>query len=183
MAEKNEDQVPIVSSFNEPQDGNEASQASNELQTQDIISVLQNAGKNPSSSNLTKAIFSLTMMSSGPLPPPTMLAEYERAIPGLGQKIVGWTEQQREHRQSPERLRIDGSERRMNRGQIIAASVALFGLALAASVGMWGISSVGITIAIVSVGGPTAAVALARYSGRATAKPTDEKSSSGSKQK
>jgi hypothetical protein len=56
-------------------------------------------------------------------------------------------------------------DNRFDRGQWIAASVALGGLALASIVGIIGNPWVAGVIAIVAVGGPTAAVAMAVNSG------------------
>jgi uncharacterized membrane protein len=112
------------------------------------------------------------MMFSGslPLPPPSVLAEYNAAYPGLVDKIVEWTEIQRQHRQALERQTAEGSERPMNRGQLIAATVAIWGLTLAAAVGIFGNPYVATVIAIVAIGGPTAALLLARNTGVAHAK-------------
>jgi uncharacterized membrane protein len=104
------------------------------------------------------------MMASGslPLPPPAVLSDYNEAFPGLVEKIVDWTEEQRQHRMRLENQVTAGTENRMNRGQLIAASVAIIGLGLAALVGIVGNPYVAMVIAVVSIGGPTAAVYLAR---------------------
>jgi uncharacterized membrane protein len=104
------------------------------------------------------------MVATGslPVPPASILTEYEQAFPGLGTKIVSWTEEQRKHRQSLEKQRTDGAERRMNRGQLIAAFVAIWGITLAAVVGIFGSLYVGIALAVVSIGGPTAAIWIAK---------------------
>lgn len=92
-----------------------------------------------------------------------VIAEYNSAFPGLVEKIVAWTEEQRQHRMKLERMRTEGSEARFNRGQWIAGTVALGGLVLASIVSVVGNPWVAAVIAIVAVGGPTAAVAFARY--------------------
>jgi uncharacterized membrane protein len=131
-----------------------------------LDTVLRTAGINPTP-EVTKAIEISLMMFRGslPLPPPPILSEYEKAFPGLTNKIIGWTEEQRTHRQALERQRTDGAERRMDRGQYIAAGVALWGLTMAALAGVWS-APVGIVIAIVAIGGPTAAIWLARNGGQ-----------------
>jgi uncharacterized membrane protein len=115
--------------------------------------------------NVSKAIEISLLMFSGslPLPPPTVMAEYNNAFPGLVEKIVSWTEEQRQHRMRLERMRTEGSEARFDRGQWIAGAVALGGLALASMVSIVGNPWVAAVIAIVAVGGPTAAIAIARY--------------------
>jgi uncharacterized membrane protein len=70
----------------------------------------------------------MTLSGSLPLPPPVVLQEYNSAFPGLVQQIVAWTEEQRQHRMALERLRTQSSERKLNRAQWIAATVALGGL-------------------------------------------------------
>jgi hypothetical protein len=93
-----------------------------------------------------------------------MLAEYRDVIPDLPERIVYWTETQAEHRRSLERARADGAEARMNRGQWGALIVAMVGIAASAIVGMFGNPFVASILAVVSVGGPTAAVVLASNS-------------------
>jgi uncharacterized membrane protein len=104
------------------------------------------------------------MMARGslPLPPPALLSDYNKVVPGLVEKIVQWTGEQREHRMKLETLVTTGAESRMNRGQLIASGVAIVGLILAALEGIVGNPYVATVIAIVCVGGPTAAVYLAR---------------------
>jgi len=55
----------------------------------------------------------------------------------------------------------EGAERRANRGQFIMAFIAVFGLSLSAYVGLKGNWIVGSVLAVVSIGGPTAATAIA----------------------
>jgi hypothetical protein len=69
-----------------------------------LDTVLRKAGIDPTP-DVTKAIEISLMMFRGslPLPPPPILAEYEKTFPGLTEKIIHWTEEQRTHRQSLER--------------------------------------------------------------------------------
>jgi uncharacterized membrane protein len=156
------------------------------LHPQEVIppgldSVLRTAGIDPTP-ELTKAIEISLMMFSGslPLPPPPILAEYEKAFPGLVLKIIKWTEEQRSHRQALERQRTSGSENRMDRGQYIAGAVAIWGLTMAAVAGIWS-TFVGVVIAIVAIGGPTAAIWLARTTKPSPSPP--KMSSRGNQQK
>jgi uncharacterized membrane protein len=129
-----------------------------------LDSVLRTAGVDTADPNVTKTIEIMLFRGQLPLPPPPILAEYEKHFPGLCDKLVGWTEAQRTHRQALERQRTDGQETRMNRGQFIAGGVALWGLTMAVIAGVWS-PAVGVVIAIVSIGGPTAAIWLARNTG------------------
>lgn len=127
---------------------------------------LRTAGVNLQDPDVTKTLeISLKMMmarSSLPLPPPAVLSDYNKEFPGLVDKIVLWTEEQRQHRMILENQVTTRAENRMDRGQLIAAGVAVIGLCLAALVGIVGNPYVAAAIGVVSTGGPTAAVYLAR---------------------
>jgi uncharacterized membrane protein len=128
-----------------------------------LESVLRNVGVDPTDPNISKALeVSLTMMFSGSLPlaPPAILKEYGNIRPELIDKLVQWTEQQSAHRREMEKMRTEGSEKRMYRAQWIGAAVALGGLSLAAYVAHYS-EAAAIAIALVAVGGPTAAIWLA----------------------
>jgi uncharacterized membrane protein len=129
-----------------------------------LDSALRTAGVDPQDPDVFRAVeLSLRLFRGNlPIPPPVILEEYRQVSPALLDKILDWTEKQAEHRRSLELAQVTGSERRLNRGQFIAASVALGGLVLAAGVAVFGNPWAASVIAIVSVGGPTAAVALAR---------------------
>lgn len=105
-----------------------------ELVPATLDNVLEAAGvdlKNPEVSRALEISMSfMVARGSLPLPPPELLAQYEKEFPGLGRKLIEWTEQQRDHRQQLERNQVEGAEKRMNRGQLIAAAVALVGLGL-----------------------------------------------------
>lgn len=69
---------------------------------------------------------------SGPLPPPALLAEYDRVVPGLAGRIAGWTEEESEHRRRAEmevlamqREIVQGGLRHRSRGQIFGLIVVL----------------------------------------------------------
>jgi uncharacterized membrane protein len=113
------------------------------------------------------------MMYSGslPLPPPPVLSAYDEAFPGLVEKLISWTEEQRNHRFKLERAHAERSETRLDRGQWIAGIVAIGGLVLASIVGVVGSSSAATVIAIVAVGGPTAAIAIASRQRQDTSAP------------
>jgi uncharacterized membrane protein len=149
-----------------------------ELSRQEIVpaaleSVLRNVGVDPRDPNVSKALeISLTMMFSGSLPlaPPPILSEYGKIRPELIDKLVQWTEQQARHRREMERLRTEGSEKRMFRAQWIGAAVALGGLILSAIVAQYS-TAAAIAIALVCVGGPTAAIWLAHNMRRPSPPP------------
>jgi hypothetical protein len=132
----------------------------------ELESVLRKFGVDVRDVNASKvlAAVSLTKMVSGALPfvPPAILQEYKNVSPELVGKLVEWTETQAKHRRDLETLSANRSENRLDRGQWIAGAVALGGLSLAAVVGIIGNPYVAAIIAIFAIGGPTAAILLAR---------------------
>ncbi len=64
----------------------------------------------------------------GPIPPPAMLAEFEKISPGLADRIVKMAENQAEHRQEIEKIVIKGDNRRANWGQFFAFILGLIGI-------------------------------------------------------
>jgi uncharacterized membrane protein len=134
-----------------------------------LDTALRASGLNPEDPTVTKTvkISSALLIASGslPLPPAPILAEYEEVFPGLVERIIGWTEEQRKHRQGLEQIRTDRSEARKDRGQTYTFQAACLGLLAAAAVGIFGNPYVGAVLAIVAIGGPTAATLLAGNSG------------------
>jgi uncharacterized membrane protein len=104
---------------------------------------------------------------SGPFPPPELLAEFDRVLPGSARRLLDWTERQIDHRQRLESEQVAGSERRMDRGQIFGFGVALVALIAAVVIATlgptsWHTSLCAIGVALIGVGGPAAARMLAR---------------------
>jgi uncharacterized membrane protein len=131
--------------------------------------ILRNAGVDPDDPQVARTLEVVSINAtlargSLPLPPPALMREYADVMPGLPEKLIEWTETQAAHRRDLENQRVWSAEARMNRGQIGALIVSCFGIAVAGIVGVWGSPWVGATIAIVAVGGPTAAVLIARGS-------------------
>ncbi len=100
-----------------------------------------------------------------------MFSEYERSFPGIGQEIIGWIKGEQAHRHQLEAEAMRGNERRMDRGQRSGLVVATMGIAASAAVGLFGNPWVAGVIAVVTVGGPPAALALAKMLGRQRAPP------------
>lgn len=156
---------PDSTSGAKPKPAESFSEGSAENLPPGLKSALRTAGIDPTNPEIFRAVeISLTMMISGALPiaPPQILNEYKSVDPTLVPKLIDWTEQQSKHRRDIEALRANRSEARLDRGQWIGAAVALGGLALATFVGIFGNPWVASIIAIVAVGGPTAAIYLAR---------------------
>jgi uncharacterized membrane protein len=122
---------------------------------------LRDIGVDPNDPRFRFAVLIGTAFA-GPIPPPSMLLEYRAVHPDLPEKIIQWSEIQRDHRVAMEKKAADGAESRMNRGQIFAFCIACLGFCLSAVAGIAGSPIVGSVFAIVSIGGPTAAFVLAR---------------------
>ena len=128
-----------------------------------LDTVLRKRGLNPEDPHVKTAI-EVSMMAwrgSMPFPPPPILADLERIHPGITGKMVQWTDEQRAHRIRLEKIETEGDEKRKDRSQILGGGVAVLGLCLAAVTAIWGNPWTAAVIAIVSVGGPIAAVMLA----------------------
>lgn len=100
-------------------------------------------------------IVALESAYHGPIPSPEMLGSYDRVRPGTSDQIIKWTDKQINHRMSLEKSGSKHQQDRMDRGQIIAGTVALTGIVAGALVGVFGDPVVGIAIAAIGVGGPT----------------------------
>jgi uncharacterized membrane protein len=75
---------------------------------------------------LTKAALLYSAQSySAPLPPPSMLEGYERALPGAAERIFVWVEGQSAHRQSLEKQRLDAEIKAEARGQHYGLAISL----------------------------------------------------------
>jgi len=99
----------------------------------------------------------------GPIPPPDMLREYDLIRPDLVDKILDAWEAQRIHRQNLEIQAEHRIQNRMDTAQKFGLTIALFGLALSATVGIWGSWIAAAVIAIVAVGGPSSASIVSRH--------------------
>lgn len=65
---------------------------------------------------------------SGPLPPPSILQQYNDIVPGAAERILRMAEQQSEHRQLLEKTVVIGDSKRADRGLICGLIVALAAL-------------------------------------------------------
>ena len=70
-------------------------------------------------------------MWSGPLPPPTLLAEYNDAVPGGAERILSMAERQTSHRMEMEVRTAKYDHRLAHAGQWIGLTVVLAVLVLA----------------------------------------------------
>lgn len=87
---------------------------------------------------------------SGPLPPPSILREYNEVDPTFAERIMTMTEKQSDHRRSLEQLAITSEIRRSWAGLCCGFLIALAGLAVSAYLG-----SIGQSAAASIIGGST----------------------------
>lgn len=79
------------------------------------------------------ASFAQTTVSSeysGPIPPPHLLEQYSRIDPNLVAHIITGSKEERHHRHSCEKAIIDRSFSQTKRGQWLAFSIAIIGIAI-----------------------------------------------------
>ena len=80
--------------------------------------------------SMTLAAFSASY-SSGPLPPADQIRAYEEVLPGSADRILSMAERQQEHRQSLEKVTVEGAANRswwgMRLGFVIAVIVVGIG--------------------------------------------------------
>lgn len=107
-------------------------------------------------------------ITRGPLPRPEVLADYERALPGLAEKLVEWTENETRHRHQFEDRSFEEAKSLRSRAQVLGVLVAMIGLVVSGVVGVFSAINGSVSgataasvIAVVSVGGPFAARLLA----------------------
>ena len=157
----------VTSGSDQPNDGSttppEAAPPPNDIVRlpPEAVTRIARAGVDPNDPRI-QSVIAIATAYGGPIPSPEMLNAYRSVHPDLPEKIVQWTEVQMAHRHALENASAHGSERRMNMGQVFTFAGAIIGLTLAAGVGVAGNTVVGSVIAIVAVGGPTAAFILAR---------------------
>lgn len=133
--------------------------------TTEIIEQLKSLGidiSDPTAQLVIKQVRALSLYQ-GSLPPPELLEHYNRTIPGLGNRLIDNWDSQICHRQSLEAQMTEKAQARMDRSQRNALIVAVSGMILSAFVGIWGHWFAAAVLAVVSVGGPSAAMLLARH--------------------
>lgn len=118
-----------------------------------------------------------TTYTSGPIPTPSELAEYEGVVPGLATAIVEQWQKETAHRREQEIRHLDASIGEMKEGRAYALIVVLAAFALSAFIVSSGYPIAGSVVG----GGVVLGLATAFLRGRADrqtqAAPTDQASS------
>lgn len=99
-------------------------------------------------------------MFSGPIPPPEILAQYDKLQAGLAERIVRMAEIQGEHRREQESkaltaqiAQIERRDHEAKRGQIFAFIIAISAIALGAFASIMGATVTGSIIGGLGLGG------------------------------
>ena len=75
---------------------------------------------------------------SGPLPSPDVLAEYDRVLPGLAERVVSMAENQSNHRIRIESTVVTSNTLESQRGQKFGFMVAIVGLGVCLTLALYG---------------------------------------------
>jgi uncharacterized membrane protein len=118
----------------------------------------------PSIADEIAFIASQVSVSESPYPSADILEQYENFRPGLSERIIERIDRALDKSAEQRLLLHDRQERRKDRAQWSAIGISFFGLIVAPLTAYftdgWVVPSI---IAIISVGGPNAAMVLARY--------------------
>ena len=70
----------------------------------------------------------LLVSVSGPIPPPSMMEQYEATLPGSADRILKMAENQSEHRQSLEKQGLSFANREVHVGQVLGFAIGVIAI-------------------------------------------------------
>ncbi len=108
---------------------------------------------------ITQATYQL---STGPIPAPQILEQYNKIIPDAAERIICMAEKQSDHRMYLERKVIDSGVLKSYFGMLIAAGIAVYGLYIAKEISINGNPWAAGIIAALDLGG---LISVAIYNG------------------
>ncbi len=111
---------------------------------------------------------------SGPLPPPEILKKFDEVVPGSAERIIKMAEEQSVHRRGLEKAVIDSDISRSKWGQVLGFILAIFGLAVAALISIYGNAVTGGVIGFTTI---ASLVSVFMYGSRTRSKEREEKKS------
>lgn len=88
--------------------------------------------------NQTKMVARQVTLSSGPLPPPSILESYNKIVPGAAERIIKIAEEQSSHRRSLEAMVIKSDIENTKLGLKFGLCIGLFGLVATTAIAIWG---------------------------------------------
>lgn len=113
----------------------------------------------------------------GPLPPPGLLADYERVTPGLADRIVAMAESESAHRRGMEEKIVSKSFSEARLGQIFALAICLATIGVGSYTALQGKEWAGIAIGISGVSGIVTTFIMGRTgAGRSSGGESNQKS-------
>src|SRR5438128_2321125 len=113
----------------------------------------QQASSSPFNPTITVTTNTAQLQYPSPIPPPEILEQYERIIPGASQRFLALVEQQTEHRQGLERRHLWHGIVSRYVAQASALLVGLTGIVAAGVVGYHGEQWAAGAIAALDIGG------------------------------
>ena len=81
-----------------------------------------------SKEELEKLLIAVYQEFAGPIPPPSMMEQYEGTLPGSADRILKMAENQSEHRQWMEKKRLSFSNREVHLGQIFGFTIGVIAI-------------------------------------------------------
>ncbi|MBC7818737.1 MAG: DUF2335 domain-containing protein [Planctomycetaceae bacterium] len=105
---------------------------------------------NPSKPELARVIAASSF--SGPLPPPQILQEYNRIVPGSANRIIAMAEKQADHRRRLETQVISSDVTNSRVGLICGLLIGLGGLVAATIIAIYGNPQAGVGMGFVTLG-------------------------------
>jgi uncharacterized membrane protein len=94
----------------------------------------------------------IAAQSSGPLPPPDMLARYEEILPGAAERIISLAEQELMHRRDLEERYSGTIVGNSRMGLIFGFLIGIGGLVVATMIGIYGNPEAGVGMGLVTLG-------------------------------
>ncbi len=101
-------------------------------------------------------------ITTGPIPSPAVLQQYNQVIPNAAERIIQMAEKQSDHRIDLERKVIDSNIAKSYLGMILAAIIAIYGLYIAKEIAVNGNPWAAGIIAALDLGG---LISVAIYNG------------------
>lgn len=74
---------------------------------------------------------------AGPVPPPSIMEEYERIVPGSAITMLSWADEEKKHRHSLQRKDLDAHVFQIRYGMIFGLIVAILGLSGSIALGFY----------------------------------------------
>ena len=105
--------APQPKSDDEPQESDES---------QESIAIPENKEE------LKKLLLAVSQEFAGPIPPPSMMKQYEETLPGSADRILKMAENQSEHRQSLEKKKSSFSNREVHIGQVLGFFIGVIAI-------------------------------------------------------